>query len=75
MFLNEVQKKSVNGAGCEAERHERSELPERSFFTSYREQFFFTVSRSYRIPARAARHSLTLVFSIVILYSNADESF
>jgi len=23
----------------------------------------------------AARHSLTLVFSIVILYSNADESF
>lgn len=30
--MNEVQKKSVNGAGCEAERHERSELPERSFF-------------------------------------------
>ena len=55
MFLNEVQKKSVNGAGCEAERHERSELPERSFFTSYREQFFFTVSRLYRIRLRAAQ--------------------
>ena len=57
MFLNEVQKKSVNGAGCEAERHERSELPERSFFTSYREQFFFTVSRLYRVRLRRARRA------------------
>lgn len=57
MFLNEVQKKSVNGAGCEAERHERSELPERSFFTSYREQFFFTVSRLYRIRLRRVRRA------------------
>ena len=32
MFMNEVQKKSVNGAGGEAERHERSELPDRPFF-------------------------------------------
>lgn len=43
--MNEVQKKSVNGAGGEAERHERSELPDRPFFMSYREQFFF-----YRFP-------------------------
>ena len=45
------------------------------FTVDYTGNFLFTVSRSYRIPARAARHSLTLVFSIVILYSNADESF
>lgn len=32
MFMNEVQKKSVNGAGGEAERHECSELPDRPFF-------------------------------------------
>ena len=43
--MNEVQKKSVNVAGGEAERYERSELPDRPFF--------YVVSRAilfYRFP-------------------------